>query len=537
MPDWQVALPPDVVAALPAFHYGPDRARYKKTIGTRQGADETTLYVGKAYERIQKGTGEVLHKHFVYADGQLAAVHVDTEVNGVVQARDDSRYFHRDALGSIDTITDARGQVIDRMAYTPFGEARPVMPRFIDQPTLATFNNRGFTGHEQLDDIGLIHMNGRVYDPKLGRFLSADPHVQAPNNSQSYNRYSYVVNNPLKYADPSGYFFKKLFKAVKKLLKNPIFQMVAAIAFAAFAGPAVFWHLAATTSMSITAAAVVSGAMVGFGAGLIGSGGDIRAGLIGGFVGGLSGYIGASPVFGDVGRITVKRVIAHGTVGGASSELSGGKFASGFVSSAFSKSLSGQIASITEKDPVAGAVTAAVVGGTASEVAGGRFANGALTNSFQYLFNEWSSGQTRKSTSSLIQSELSSWWKDAVEQQISDFQGLPDDRALSVSLAVGYHYGLFGEITLANDGIYAFSGAGTVYGAHFDVGATYESSVPIQGFNARSAGTVCFLLCASGGVATNDEGLGASWSLPARVGMGSSGYIVIGVTRRLVEFR
>ncbi len=65
--------------------------------------------------------------------------------------------------------------------------------------------SRGFTGHEHLDRTGLIHMNGRVYDPTLGRFLSADPYVQAPYFSQSYNRYTYTFNNPLIFNDPSGY--------------------------------------------------------------------------------------------------------------------------------------------------------------------------------------------------------------------------------------------------------------------------------------------------------------------------------------------
>ncbi len=64
---------------------------------------------------------------------------------------------------------------------------------------------RGYTDHEHLDNVGLIHMNGRVYDPVLGRFLSPDPLVQAPHNTQSYNRYAYVFNNPLSFVDPSGY--------------------------------------------------------------------------------------------------------------------------------------------------------------------------------------------------------------------------------------------------------------------------------------------------------------------------------------------
>ncbi len=60
----------------------------------------------------------------------------------------------------------------------------------------------------------VIHMNGRIYDPTLGRMLQADPFIQFPTNTQSYNRYSYVLNNPLAYTDPSGYFLKELFNVV-----------------------------------------------------------------------------------------------------------------------------------------------------------------------------------------------------------------------------------------------------------------------------------------------------------------------------------
>jgi RHS repeat-associated protein len=63
----------------------------------------------------------------------------------------------------------------------------------------------GLTGHEQLDHLGLVHMGGRVYDPVIGRFLSPDPIVQAPDSSQDLNRYSYAWNNPLSIVDPTGY--------------------------------------------------------------------------------------------------------------------------------------------------------------------------------------------------------------------------------------------------------------------------------------------------------------------------------------------
>ena len=67
--------------------------------------------------------------------------------------------------------------------------------------------HRGYCGHEMLPDFGLINMNGRVYDPLLGRFLSPDPYVQDPLNPQCYNRYAYCMNNPVNYTDPSGYLF------------------------------------------------------------------------------------------------------------------------------------------------------------------------------------------------------------------------------------------------------------------------------------------------------------------------------------------
>jgi RHS repeat-associated protein len=74
-------------------------------------------------------------------------------------------------------------------------------------------DSRGFTGHEHLAELGLIHMNGRIYDPVIGRFLQADPIIQAPHNAQSHNRYSYVMNNPLSFTDPSGFSWWTRFRS------------------------------------------------------------------------------------------------------------------------------------------------------------------------------------------------------------------------------------------------------------------------------------------------------------------------------------
>ena len=183
------------------FSYAADRSRYLKT-----SAASKTLYLDKIYERVTDlASGEISHKNMIYADGKLVATNVETVTGaGNVKAAT-TRYMHYDPLGSIDMITGPRGEVVDRLSYDPFGARRPGDWKADGIVTLETFSNRGFTGHEHIDEIGLIHMNGRVYDAELGRFLSADRYIQAPGNSQSFNRYSYVWNKPLKYTDPSGW--------------------------------------------------------------------------------------------------------------------------------------------------------------------------------------------------------------------------------------------------------------------------------------------------------------------------------------------
>ena len=99
-----------------------------------------------------------------------------------------------------------------RLTFSPFGAARNAdfQPRNpVDEMpgrlNLTPATRLGFTGHEHLDSLGLIHMNGRVYDHRLGRFLSVDPFIQFPTNSQSLNPYSYLMNNPMAGTDPTGY--------------------------------------------------------------------------------------------------------------------------------------------------------------------------------------------------------------------------------------------------------------------------------------------------------------------------------------------
>ena len=135
------------------------------------------------------------YRHLIRAAGTVIAVLKDMGTTS-------TDYIHRDHLGSLTTITNSSGAVQERLAYDAWGQRRDAT----DWDGAATATElRGFTGHEHLDRTGFIHMNRRVYDPRIGRFLSPDPVTQSPENGQNYNRYSYVFNNPLRYSDPSGY--------------------------------------------------------------------------------------------------------------------------------------------------------------------------------------------------------------------------------------------------------------------------------------------------------------------------------------------
>ncbi|MCC7548224.1 MAG: RHS repeat-associated core domain-containing protein, partial [Burkholderiales bacterium] len=146
------------------------------------------------YEELTRTDGITERRHYLATPDGTA---------GIVIRRSDGttapRYWLTDHLGSVVAEVDQSGALKQSATFGAWGDRTQVVqadPRAED---------RGFTGHEHLVEVGLIHMNGRVYDPLTGRFLAADPLIQDPYDAQSYNRYSYVRNNPLSFTDPSGY--------------------------------------------------------------------------------------------------------------------------------------------------------------------------------------------------------------------------------------------------------------------------------------------------------------------------------------------
>ncbi|MBK6453150.1 MAG: RHS repeat-associated core domain-containing protein [Proteobacteria bacterium] len=113
-----------------------------------------------------------------------------------------------DHLGSSDSLLNEAGAAVARESFGTFGTRRGSNWSATTAPDwlgIANTTRQGFTGHDMLDNVGLVHMNGRVYDPALGRFLSADPLIGDLGDSQSVNPYAYVGNRPLNASDPTGY--------------------------------------------------------------------------------------------------------------------------------------------------------------------------------------------------------------------------------------------------------------------------------------------------------------------------------------------
>ena len=169
--------------------YGPDRQRWKSTLRTNNAVTRTIVYAGD-YEMVTEG-GVTKQLYYLGGNNGLAAVYVKQSGQS-----DKIYYAHKDHLGSIVKLTDNAGTEVFKASYDVWGR------RTVANNTFKF--HRGYTGHEHLDEFKLIDMNGRMYDPLLARFLSPDPFVQMPDFSQNFNRYTYCLNNPLIYTDPSG---------------------------------------------------------------------------------------------------------------------------------------------------------------------------------------------------------------------------------------------------------------------------------------------------------------------------------------------
>ena len=186
-----------------AFTYDGEGKRVKMYVTDGSTQLLTRYYVGGRYE-FDQTSGGTKERFYLGGDAYSAPMVLQRENGGDWVAYN----IGRDYLGNITHIATLNGTLVAEYSYDPWGRLRDPETLEIyaagEEPEL--FLGRGFTGHEHLTWFGLINMNARLYDPLLGRFLSPDPYVQAPDFTQNFNRYSYALNNPLKYTDESGEF-------------------------------------------------------------------------------------------------------------------------------------------------------------------------------------------------------------------------------------------------------------------------------------------------------------------------------------------
>lgn len=297
--------------------YGPDLERCFSILKQGNMVLRKVTYMDDYEKVVTNG----VTREFYYLDGDVIVI----RQNGTFQAYQS----FKDNLGSILSVIDENGSKVFSAEYDAWGK------QTVSVNTIGLI--RGYGGHEMLNEFNLINMNGRVYDPVLGRFLSPDKYVQEGDNSQNYNSYSYCLNNPLKYADPSGNVF-------------------------------VLDDFIAITAM---------GAMMGAMNAAMSDKPIWRGALIGGLSAAATYGIGS--VFrpaGSFGR-EMLRAGAHGLSSGVFNALNGDNFWNGLISGAASSGM-GSFAQSSNWNPYLLMASTTAAGGAIAWATGGDFLQGAL---------------------------------------------------------------------------------------------------------------------------------------------------------------
>ncbi|MCP4176261.1 MAG: hypothetical protein GY756_00675 [bacterium] len=190
------------------FTYNLNNQRIKTVLKQNNTVVKTKYFFG-SYEKIITSEGT---KDLNFLPG--GAVYIKN-----FDGSKEMYYTYTDYLGSIIAVTNDDASEIHHYSFDAWGRQRNPLDW---EDYEVTFNNiieRGYTGHEHLPEFRIINMNGRLYDPILGRMLSTDNYVQMPDYTQNFNRYSYAFNNPLKYTDPSGEFISTILTSIKGLFE------------------------------------------------------------------------------------------------------------------------------------------------------------------------------------------------------------------------------------------------------------------------------------------------------------------------------
>ncbi len=310
------------------FTYNGDDERVKMNVTDGTGSVLTRYYLGGRYE-LDVTLGNTREKLYLGGDAYSAPMVYVRDSNSDWVLYD----IVRDYQGSIThLVDDSDGTIVAEYSYDPWGRMRDPQTLAIYTPGSSTMPElllgRGYTAHEHLDWFGLINMNARLYDPALGRFLSPDPYVQAPDFSQNFNRYSYCLNNPLKYTDPTGEVFGLddfLLAAVIGGAINWLFNgaELSWKGLGYFAGGALIGGLSAGAGAWVASSFQACGVFAGAGIGAV------TGGLTGGVTNvaqnGLNNLLNGQNFFSGWGSSFASGALVGGIAGAVSGGIAGGK--------------------------------------------------------------------------------------------------------------------------------------------------------------------------------------------------------------------
>ncbi|WP_165828262.1 RHS repeat-associated core domain-containing protein [Chryseobacterium phosphatilyticum] len=366
-----------------AFQYGLTKMRQRVTYGGNFSADKdgkfTKFYSEDGSFEIVKDNASGKEKHVLYIGGSPYESSI-VYLKNYEESAGSYKFLHKDYLGSILAISDEAGNKLEQRHFDAWGNFTHLQ---IGSGAIITDKNtinntpllleRGYTSHEHFAEVGIIHMNGRLYDPLLRRFLNADENIQDPTNTQNYNKYGYVLNNPLMFNDPSGEELVTLFAIsmaaiVKAIIIGAAVGLAAYTLSLAVTGNFDQWNLLGAFKATFTGA--VSGAVTfGIGSLFSGAGGCITA--------------AAQMIKETVGQIGFVLIQAgtHAIAQGILSSVQGENFltsaASGFLGSLGAAAF-GAIAKDFAQKAAGQILFGAISGGIGSELAGGNFWQGAL---------------------------------------------------------------------------------------------------------------------------------------------------------------
>jgi len=361
------------------MEYGVDQQRISMRILEYGGPSVETYYINSANLEIKNGVAYT----YLYAEGKPFAIY-----NGTA---DELVYLHLDYQGSLMAITRDNGQILEQRSYDACGRPRDPITWSYDIGMAfggagEGITMRGYTMHEHLEMFSLINMNGRLYDPVLGRMLSPDNIVPDATSTQGFNRYSYVLNNPLKYIDPDG--------------NEPITLSVILIGAA----------ISATINTGVQLYRISNGTQQNF------NWTSLGVSTLAGALGGVAGFYGGAAVTAATGYTS-------GAIYGAGAGLAGGAVG-GFVQGGLGEGNAGWNWNNAWTGAAWGAAGGAVIGGTISglvSVANNRnFLTGRYTETYLKANNINLTGKA------VAEGDLKKFTQDNFGKRIENMEFKPD---------------------------------------------------------------------------------------------------------------